>query len=52
MLLEALIRERETEKTKFFQQLADDIDLPIEGVTWGPIQQVFKQNLRESLLAY
>ena len=37
VLIEALTRERENEKQRFFQQLADDVELPIEGVNWGPI---------------
>lgn len=48
-LMESLVRERDTEKQKFFEAV---VAKPIEGVQYTPIQKIFQENLKQSLLAY
>lgn len=47
-----MIKERDLERQKFYESLAESVDEPIDGIDWGPIQAVFKENLKESLLKY
>jgi len=52
MLIDSLLSERERAKQKFFQKIVDKVEEPMEGIDFGPIQTVFKENLRGSLFTY